>query len=224
MRRVGNIAGLSAEAIRALEPMLDAEPATAWVTNVRKGQYVNLAEAGGRQLVIKTYFHNSWTHRLASFLGMANADRYVKACRVLAAAGVTVPAPALVMKLGAGPLPHGTLMAMDKLPGDMLVNQLDAIQSDPARLNDIAAKVAAIILTLRRTRVAHRDLNAKNLLVTPDNRVSLIDFDFATCHRLPTPVFRRRHRRDISTFLNHCGKDSPFAAEVMRRLDSEVRC
>lgn len=218
MRRVRNIAGLSAETIRSLESHLDAEPATAWVTNVRKGQYVNLLEADGREWVVKTYFHKTWQHRLVSLLGMANADRYVKTCHALAAAGVTVPEPALVMKLGKGLLPAATLMVMEKLPGDMLVNQLKPIEADPARLGDVARKVAATINALRRSRIAHRDLNAKNFLVTPDNRVSLIDFDFASRHFFATPSFRRRHRRDVRTFLSHCGRDSAFSTEVARIL------
>lgn len=219
MRRVRNIAGLSGETVRSLESHLAAEPATAWVTNVRKGQYVNLLEADGREWVVKTYFHKTWQHRLVSLLGMANADRYVKTCHSLAAAGVTVPEPALVMKLGRGPLPDATLMVMGKLPGDMLVNRLRNIEADPERLRDVAAKVASVIRALRRSRIAHRDLNAKNFLVTPDDRVSLIDFDFASSHLFPSPTFRRRHRRDMQTFLTHCGPDSPFAREVAGLLE-----
>ena len=218
MRRVRNIAGLSADTIRSLESHLEQEPATAWVTNVRKGQYVNRFEADGREWVVKTYFHKTWQHRLVSLLGMANADRYVKTCHALAAAGVVVPTPALVMKLGKGPLPDAALMVMEKLPGDMLVNQLKSIEADPERLEDVASKVAGIIRALRRSCIAHRDLNAKNFLVTPDNRVSLIDFDFASSHFFATPSFRRRHRRDVRTFLNHCGPDSAFAAAVARML------
>jgi tRNA A-37 threonylcarbamoyl transferase component Bud32 len=219
MRRVRNIAGLSEATIRSLESHLDAEPATAWVTNLRKGQYVNLLEADGREWVVKTYFHKTWQHRLVSMLGMANADRYVKTCHALAAAGVTVPTPALVMKRGDGPLPGATLMVMERLPGDMLVNHLSAIEADPARMQDIARKIAAVISALRRSRIAHRDLNAKNFLVTKDNRVSLIDFDFASRHAYASPVFRRRHRRDVRTFLNHCGPHSSLAMEVARLLE-----
>jgi tRNA A-37 threonylcarbamoyl transferase component Bud32 len=151
---------------------------------------------------------------------MANADRYVKTCHALAAAGVTVPTPALVMKVGKGPLPDAALMVMEKLPGDMLVHQLRSIEADPDRLEDVTRKVATVIAALRRSRIAHRDLNAKNFLVTPDNRVSLIDFDFASHHLFASPAFRRRHQRDVRTFLNHCGPDSPFSVKVAGLLET----
>jgi tRNA A-37 threonylcarbamoyl transferase component Bud32 len=218
MKRVRNIAGLSEETVRSLDSHLAAEPATAWVTNVRKGQYVNLLEADSREWVVKTYFHKTLAHRLVSLAGMANADRYAKTCHALAAAGVTVPAPALVMKLGKGLLPDAALMVMGKLPGEMLVNHLRTIEADPARLDNVARKVAAIITALRRSRIAHRDLNAKNFLVTADDRVSLIDFDFSSRHLFASPVFRRRHRRDVTTFLNHCGPASPFALKIAELL------
>lgn len=223
MRRVRNIAGLAAASVRGLEAYLAAEPATAWVTNVRKAQYVNLSTVEGREMVVKSYFHKTWKHRFVSFLGLANADRYVRACRVLAATGVAVPAPALVMKLGPGILPHATLLVMERLPGEMLVTHLKAIEADPARLADIAAKVAGILRGLHRAKVAHRDLNAKNILVTPDNRVSLIDFDFATCYPFRGRSFRRRHARDLGTFFNHCGADSVFAREVRRFLENGLQ-
>lgn len=219
MRRVRNIGGLDESVVRGLEHYLDAEPDTAWVTNVRKSQYVNLAETGGRPLVIKTYFHKKWAHRFVSWLGMANADRYVKACRILADTGVRVPACTLVLKRGRGVLPQGTLLAMEKLSGEMLVRDLPAIEADPERLAILSAEVATVILALRETKVTHRDLNSKNFLITPDNRVSLIDFDFATCHWFRSWIFHRRHQRDLATFFNHCGADGPFATAVRRLLD-----
>lgn len=219
MRRVRNIAGLDECEVRGLEHYLEAEPDTAWVTNVRKSQYVNLTEMGGRPMVVKSYFHNTWRHRFVSWLGMANADRYVKACRILAEAGVRVPACALVLKRGRSLLPEGTLLVMEKLPGDMLVRHLAEIEADPGRLHVLASSVAKVIISLRGAMVTHRDLNAKNFLITADNRVSLIDFDFATCHLFRSWVFHRRHKRDVVTFLNHCGVDGPFATEVRRLLD-----
>jgi serine/threonine protein kinase len=109
---------------------------------------------------------------------------------------------------------------MERLPGEMLVTQLKAIEADPARLADIAAQVAGILRGLHRAKVAHRDLNAKNILVTPDNRVSLIDFDFATCYPFRGRAFHRRHARDLRTFFTHCGADSVFAREVRRFLET----
>jgi tRNA A-37 threonylcarbamoyl transferase component Bud32 len=120
-------------------------------------------------------------------------------------------------------MPHATLLVMERLPGEMLVTHLKGIETDSARLADIAAKVAGILRGLHQAKVAHRDLNAKNILVTPDNRVSLIDFDFATCYPFRGRAFRRRHARDLRTFFTHCGEDSVFSREVRRFLETGLQ-
>jgi len=221
MLRIHNIGGISEAAVCGLCAFFDEDPGKACAANPRKSQYVYRSEADGVPLFVKVYFHRTLAHRLASWLNHANADRYAETCLHLATRGIAVPRPVLVARRGAGPLPDRTLLAMTGVEGAMLLESLPAIENDPARIESLADGIADLFKRLGEAGVIHRDLNTKNILQADDDRLSLIDFDFARRHRTPGAAFRRKHRREIGSFVASCRLSPGLAAAVVSRLETE---
>lgn len=191
------------------------------MSNLRKHQYIFETTSQGRSLIVKTYRHRALKHRLASFIGQGNADRYATLARLLRQSGVTVPKPVLILKTGRGLLPEHTLYAMERVEGSMLSSLLPQVEKDPRRMATLAAKVSSLILGLQRAGVVHRDLNTKNFLISNQDAVTLIDFDYSSCYSRRTRGFARSHERDIQTFLSTCHGAPQFAAAVRSHLSSK---
>lgn len=217
MKAVRNPGSLDAAAIEELADFLHKSPEAAVARNQRKDQSLFAANVQGRPLIAKQYFHRALKHRMASFCGHGNADRYYSIAVYLRERGLPAPAPFLLLKSGRGLLPDRSLYVMEAVEGDMLYPQLPALEADPERLAIVARKVAELIIKLREVGVIHRDLNTKNFLLSPENRIHLIDFDHASRHRKQSHDFFRRHQRDIETFLSTCG-DAPKLAEAVQSL------
>lgn len=188
-------------------------------TNRRKNQWVSQTAAEGKSLIVKTYIHRALKHRLASFCGHSNADRYSSIACFLKNKGLSVPQPILVVKSGPGLLPEKTLYTMEHVQGRMLFNILAELEEDPPRVKRVAERVCRLILGLRQAGVIHRDLNTKNFLVSDQDEVTLIDLDAATRHRIRGSRFVRRHQRDVHTFLSTCHGAPQFAAAVASQLE-----
>lgn len=217
MKAVRNPGSLDAAAIEELADFLHKSPEAAVVRNPRKNQSLFTANVQGRPLIAKQYVHCALKHRLASFCGQSNADRYCSISAYLRDRGLPVPAPVLLLKSGRGLLPERSLYVMESVDGEMLQRQLPALEADPERLAIVARKVVELILKLREVGVIHRDLNTKNFLLSPENEIQLIDFDHASRQAKQTRAVLKRHQRDIETFLSTCG-DSPKLAESVRSL------
>jgi serine/threonine-protein kinase RIO1 len=209
--------------LERLRAYLVEDPATAptppVATNVNKNQYVFVEGVSGREVILKLFVHKKSSHRLASFFGVSSADRYFGNARRLLATGVPVPGPIALIKTGDGLLPDVTLYAMERAAGEMLYPMLASIESDARRIEIVAEKIVTLIRGLERAGVTHRDLNVKNVLLTPANEVTLIDLDSARSHASRGAAFRRRHQRDIRTFLETCHGAPRFAAAVAARLN-----
>jgi RIO-like serine/threonine protein kinase len=221
MLRIHNIGGISAAAVRGLCAMLDEDPGKACAANIRKSQYIYQTEADGVPLFVKVYFHRTLPHRFAAWLNHANADRYADSCLHLATRGIIVPRPVLIARRGAGPLPDRTLLAMTGVEGAMLLDSLPAIENDPARIARLADGIADLFRRLGEAGVIHRDFNTKNILLSNDGHLALIDFDFARRYRSRGAAFRRKHRREIHSFVASCRLSPGLAAAVISRLETE---
>lgn len=187
--------------------------------NPFKHRYVFPLEADGRNLIVKVYHHGSLHYRLAAWLGVSHADRYYQHATRLAKAGVAVPEPVMLMKWGPRGLPHQTLFVMAYVDGREMAEILAEIEKSPARIETIASQVAGLIAGLKRAGVSHRDLNVKNFLISPDDKVTLIDLDSASHHGPGGASFARRHRRDIDSFLTASRSAPAFAAAVAKKLN-----
>ena len=73
-------------------------------------------------------------------------------------------------------------LVMPRLPGQSLAEWQSHDDRSPESIVDIAASIAQILLELHKTRTAHLDISATNIIV--DEAISLIDFENA---RLKAP-------------------------------------
>ena len=188
--------------------------------NPYKHRYVFPLETDGRDLIVKAYHHGNLPYRLAALFGVGHADRYYEQAIRLAAAGLAVPVPVMLMKWGPGILPHQTLFVMERREGLEMHQVLPEIEQDPARIEKISGQVASLIGGLKRVQVSHRDVNVKNFLVSSTDELTLIDLDSATHHRIGGAWFARRHQRDIRGFLKACRAWPRFAAAVAAKLQA----
>jgi len=198
--------------------LAEVAPRAPLASNHNKHQYIFTEVVGGRDVILKLFVHKKTSHRLASFLGVASADGYFKKAQLLKEAGLPVPGPLALLKSGRGLVPERTIYVMERAPGEMLYPLLPVIEADAGRTLAVAKGVAALVRGLRLAGVTHRDLNVKNVLVTPDNSLTLIDLDSARAHAWRGRAFRRRHERDIQTFLSTCLGAPKFAAAVSEQI------
>lgn len=193
-------------------------PPAPLASNHNKNQYIFSGVVGGRDVILKLFIHKKTSHRIASFFGVSSADSYFKKAHLLKKAGLPVPGPVALLKSGRSLTPERTIYVMERAPGEMLYPLLPLIEADANRRMAVAAGVAALVRGLRLAGITHRDLNVKNVLVTPDNSLTLIDLDSARAHWWRGRAFRRRHERDIQTFISTCHGAPKFAAAVADRI------
>lgn len=220
MRHVENLDDLSEKQVGHHRGFFSKATGEAIASNLRKHQYIFETTLEDRSFIVKTYQHRALKHRLASLIGQSNADRYATLARLLRQSGVPVPKPVLILKTGRGFLPEHTLYAMERIEGSMLSNLLPQVEKDPRRMATLAAKVSSLILGLQRAGVVHRDLNTKNFLVSKQHEVTLIDFDYSSCHPRRSRGFARSHERDIQMFLSTCHGAPQFAAAVRSHIST----
>jgi tRNA A-37 threonylcarbamoyl transferase component Bud32 len=206
---------ISDQAALELCRYLDTPVDEATTVNSCKQQYIFETTADGIPTIAKVYHHRTLPHRLASALRSGNAERYARACTNLATHGVNVPEPILIAKRGSGLLPDRVLLAMTRLPGRMLLEELSAIEGDPDRIRRLVPNLHRLFDSLRQARIVHRDLSSKNILISDTDDLMLIDFDSSRTYRGTNSSFERKHLRDIENFTSTCSL-APRLAQAMR--------
>src|ERR1700754_4186090 len=97
---------------------------------------------------------------------------------------------------GAAPLPDGSVapyVVMELLAGVALAGRLVGGPLPWPEAVRIAATVADVLAVAHRRGVVHRDLTARNIMVTPAG-IKIIDFGLATAaHPAPHPVVAARN-------------------------------
>lgn len=134
---------------------------------------------GGRRWVLRHYRRGGLVARLLrdrylwTGAGRTRAFREWRLLQELHAAGLPVPAPVAARYLRQGPFYRADLVT-EELPTRLTLAQ--ALQRGPL---DAAAwrAVGACVGALHGHGVRHADLNAHNLLLAPDGRVYVVDFD-----------------------------------------------
>ncbi len=133
-----------------------------------------------------------------------------------------VPSPIAYHKTG-----EFEVIVMKRLPGEPLSN----LTVGWFRLFIILAKLGIILLRLSWRGISHNDIKRENLLITPDNSVSLVDFDQASRANFLVSVAshffgistgeNKVHGSIISMIKKYLRQTlSPKAVWVLRRLRS----
>jgi serine/threonine protein kinase len=99
------------------------------------------------------------------------------------------PSVPRVFEYGAAPQPDGTVVpyvVLELLPGVPLTERLAAGPLGWPEAVRIAATVADVLAVAHRRGVVHRDLTARNIMVTPSG-IKIIDFGLATAAHPDAP-------------------------------------
>jgi serine/threonine protein kinase len=169
-------------------------------------------------------------------------------CAVLRQAGGTLPGAAFVARLLLA-RERRALQRIDGLPGVpqllasgrgwLLRSWCDGVPLQCAtRLpRDFFAHLEALLQRVHARGVAHNDLHKEpNVLVQPDGRPALLDFQLASVHASPSAALRRRAREDLRHVDKHAhryecrgrpgvalrGEKRGFAARAWSRLIKPV--
>jgi 3-deoxy-D-manno-octulosonic acid kinase len=160
-----------------------------------------MIEAGFGSAVLKQYLRGGWPARFSRdryfFLGYSQS-RALAEIRVLArlqALGLPAPAPLAAMCERTGLFYRGWLITR-RIPG---VTPLSDRLSAPAQ--GLWQRTGAVLRRFHDARVAHADLNARNILVDDEGAVYLVDFDRARTDVTDRRVLRanlQRLRRSLA--------------------------
>ncbi len=125
-----------------------------------------------RHLVRRRY---AWTG-----LGRTRSVREWRVLRALLDAGLPVPEPLAAHVRRTGPVYEAALLTR-RIENARPLNEV-ATSFDAARWSDIDA----LVDRFAEAGLHHPDLNATNILITPDEQLWMIDFDKATLSDRPT--------------------------------------
>ena len=191
------------EAALPVEALLDGAPVEQWGSPVAhaltgRGQLHVLATARG-ELVAKVQARGGLAGGVLreAFLDERRGWREAEAAETLLARGIRTPVVVAARSVRVGPLLHRLELATARVPsrGDLL----EALRAGALPLPVLAAAAGRTVRRAHDAGLAHRDLQAKNLLVPQDfdpagadgTRGDLVVLDLDRCRvgqPLPTPA------------------------------------
>jgi 3-deoxy-D-manno-octulosonic acid kinase len=174
---------------------------------------VYTVEGLGR-VFVKYYSHGGLLRSLTGgrFLGTGSVRSCVEfeMLERVRSFGVNAPQPIAIIKRGA--LLYNTWLVMEELVDarNLVEIQLDDMDGVHRAMNALAEQVRLLV----RNRILHVDLHPGNVLVTPDGRVHVVDFDkahtFKGSAQALCDLYLRRWRRAV---IKH--GLSPVLSELM---------
>lgn len=165
-------------------------------SRVRRVRMMTLPESGTR-IVLKEYTPRGAGAALRTLMRGHPATREWRALRRLHEAGVSVPDPIAMgfpeRKSPAGRAGFVAMRAVEDAAAleDLLLGKADA----PLPRRIIAARLGRLVRAMHDAGVAHPDLHAANVLVSPDGALYLIDFHSA--HVASGPIRGRDRILDL---------------------------
>ncbi|MCB0321427.1 MAG: phosphotransferase, partial [Bdellovibrionales bacterium] len=150
---------------------------------------------GFGQIVLKSYRRGGALRKILPSCGLSllpsRALREMKALMSVRSFGVNAPAPLLVISRGR--FFRREWLVMEELPEHRTLVQIST--QAPDELERYVSLATRQIEALIQYQILHVDLHPGNVLVTPDGRVYLVDFDHAERVTLPRSVIRDRYLR-----------------------------
>jgi len=149
--------------------------------------------------IIKQYRLASWGHTLGHMFLPTRAQRSWVYGHKLLKAGLLTPRPLAIIEDRAGPLRFRSCVLTEFVPGTRLDRYVQESAPSAHELNRLAENFADIWHQLGHLRISHGDFYPGNLIVTPNDRLSLIDLDHMKQHWFHHQHSRQR-RKDWKYF------------------------
>jgi 3-deoxy-D-manno-octulosonic acid kinase len=173
---------------------------------------VLLLETGFGPAVLRQYLRGGWPARISRdryFFTGFERSRPLAEFRMLAALtkeGLPVPAPLAAMCRRQGLFYRGWLLMDRIMPARALADLLGERAPQPGLWRDTGAAIARF----HRAGVVHADLNARNILVSQEGEIHLVDFDRARYSANDASAFRGnldRLRRSLEKLWPAASRD-----------------
>jgi tRNA A-37 threonylcarbamoyl transferase component Bud32 len=207
--------------------IISDEQATALIRALRQGGgEIDRSTLGGRsksavidlpglgRVFVKHYSHGGLLRAVTAgrFLGLGPVRSRVEfeMLNRVRGYGVNAPEPYAIVKKGS--VVYGTWLVMEELRGARNLVELQRTEGD--ELHRVMTALGEQLVVLIQKRILHIDLHPGNVLVSPDGKVYIVDFDKAHYFRGAASTLRdlylRRWRRAV---IKH--GLSPVLSEMM---------
>ncbi len=144
--------------------------------------------------VAKRFNPRGLVHSIRHLLMASRASRNWTYGRMLVAAGVATPRPFAMLEKRWGLCRLHSYVVMEHVEGIPLDVFLNQERLPAGALARISSQVADLWWKLDELRITHGDLKPANLIVTPDERLFVIDLDGVSSHRFSSQYRSRRKR------------------------------
>ncbi len=173
-------------------------------------------EHAGETLVWKHHNWGSLRRTVKRSLSQTAAAKSWHDARLVQAAGIPTPRPRAYVERRVGPLKVCSYILTDYVEGTSLYRIMRFGNPTEEFVRHLARQVAAIWQRLDELCVCHNDFKTENLLIDPQGKVWLIDFEKMRRLRRRSEV-RRRQKKDACDLLHPRNwRAQPWAAEVFR--------
>lgn len=125
------------------------------------------------------------------YLGLGRERAWIEFLLLRHVRSLGVGAPEPLLSIRRGGIVYRNWLVMRRIEG--FIALLDLFMQDEDRARAVLSEFNRQVTLLIRNRIHHIDLHPGNVLITPDNKVWLVDFDKAGFSREPLAKLRERY-------------------------------